>query len=177
MYVDSTFQPSLQLLEKTENKTINSSYEVDENIKNVRITIKEIFLKKKGEISKAEVYFYSVVTDHLRPVELKSDLYEKIGRREYLPIGPSGVVIYRNKEGELPKYLDIRIVVMESDEKSRNIAKDLEEVKKSDEFNKAKEALIAVTSLAAPYTALVTASVDFIFGLVTKHYRKTKMIN
>lgn len=171
---DSIFQPSLQLLEKSGDKTINSTYTIDDSIKNVRVTIKDIYIKKKGELSKAEVYFYSVVTDHLMPVELKSEIYENIGKNQALPLGPSGVVIYRNKEGKLPKYLDIRIAVMESDEKSRNLGKDLESIRESDEFKKAKDAVLAVTSLTAPHSALVTASVDFIFGLVSKALQKNK---
>jgi len=143
---------------------------LDSSITDVEMRLKEVFIIDNRDPGKGDIYITTVVTDSLAPepfrIEIKS--FEDISSNTELQLGPGGFTIYRNPEGSIPRFLDYRILVMESDHKIRTAGEVLDEIRNNNQFKTLRDNLIAMATTGQPTTALVTAASDLVLGLLAK---------
>lgn len=144
----------------------------NESVTNIKFSIDKVkILKKKELASKAEIFLAWVVADDTSSEPIKmgnTNIFKNIKKGEELTIGPTGLTVYRNESGKLPKYIRYSLLVIESDKGIRDFGDALEIVRSSDEFKELTKSIIATTSLAAPQVALATAGVDLAMKLIAK---------
>ena len=142
----------------------------------VRMSLKSVFINKIGELGKGEIQLISVVTDGVsqEPIQLCSEVYQKVKRKTSLPIGVGGITLYRTEQGRIPPFLDYRILVMELDDGARQAGELLDKVRQDDQFQTFKESLLQVTAFAAPQIALISAATDFTLNIIAKILKANK---
>jgi len=124
-------------------------------LKKVQIlNIHEPFYDKAGEI-----YLVTSVIDGLakKPIVLDVKTFHGIKENDFLDIGDLGVAIYHNPPRKLPRFLDIRIQIIESDRKLRDAGKVLTEISNDQKFKDIQKIL---NTLATTTTPLLTTVVD-----------------
>lgn len=124
-------------------------------LKKVQIlNIHEPFYDKAGEI-----YLVTSVIDGLaeKPIVLDVKTFPGIKENDFLDIGDPGVAIYHNPPRKLPRFLDIRIQIIESDRKLRDAGKVLTEISNDQKFKDIQKVL---STLATTTTPLLTTVVD-----------------
>ena len=97
---------------------------------------------------------------------LEVKTFNDVSDGEALQIGPAGLAMYRNEVGKLPRYLDYRILVAESDQELRDAGSVIEEIRNDGTFKSFRDNLLVLTGAAAPTIALATAAADFAMNLV-----------
>ena len=173
---DITFEPS-HVLQQAEFLGSFASRTLPPSTQEVLMTLRRVFIRRKHDfLSKAEIQLVSVVTDGVsaEPIQLYSELYEGIGRNTELPLGPSGVALYRTSDGKVPQFLDYRILIMELDEDVRQAGELLDAVRQDDQFKQFRSALLAATTIASPPAALITAATDFALNLLARLLKANK---
>jgi hypothetical protein len=143
---------------------------LDPSVKNVRMSLKEVFVIDARDPGKGDIYLVTLVTDSVgpEPMSLTVKTFNDISDGEALQIGPAGLALYRNPPGQLPRYLDYRILVAESDQELRDAGAVLDEVRNDATFKGFRDSLLKVTGATAPTIALATAAADFVMGLVAR---------
>ena len=173
---DITFEPS-QTLQQAQFLGHFSSKSLPASTQEVLMSLRRVFIRRKRELlGKAEIQVVSVVTDGVsaEPIQLCSEVYEGIGRKTELPLGPGGVALYRTSNGKVPQFLDYRILLMELDEDVRQTGAVLDAVRQDDQFKQFRSALLAATAVAAPPAALITAATDFTLNLLARLLKADK---
>jgi hypothetical protein len=174
---DITYRPSGELerllaVEAMPAKAARSlrALSMDPSITDVEMRLKEIFVFDNRDPGKGDIYLVTVVTDSLaqEPFTLEIKAFEDIHDNEALQVGPAGLAIYRNPEGEIPRFLDYRIIVMESDQELRKAGEILGEIRTNDQFKTVRDNLIAMAVTAQPSVALLTAATDLVVGLIAQ---------
>ncbi len=167
-----SFHPSSSLRESAALGEIQSVFGFDDSITDIIFSLKRVkILKKKDFLNKAEIYIGWIVTDDSSddPIKIRnSSVFEKVKNGDELPLGPSGITMYRNDSGKLPNFLDFRILILESDEGARAFGAAIEELRKTDEYKALRDAIIKATIAATPTAALVTAGADFALRMLAK---------
>lgn len=173
---DVSFNPSMELIKAREMGNMQTSYTFDPNIQNIRMLVKEILIRRKMEFGKAEIYFLSMITDDAssEPIKMQTQIFENIGRNDYLPLGPEGFTVYRNPTGKMPRFIDYRFFVIESDQAKRDIGEVLGNMDKKDEYKNAKESVLALTGLASPQITLINSALNILSSLVVSFFRGNK---
>ncbi|GGF04806.1 hypothetical protein GCM10011383_14930 [Hymenobacter cavernae] len=146
-------------------------------VKAVRLSLKTVFIEKVRELGKGEIQVISIVTDGVsaEPIQLQAEVYKKVKKRSFLPIGPAGITLYRTEtDGKVPGFLDYRILIMEVDEDIRKVGEMLDEVRQDKQFESFKQSLLAVTTFTAPQIALIGAAADLTLNLVAKIFKGKK---
>lgn len=143
---------------------------LDPSITDVEVRLKEVFIFDNRDPGKGDIYLVNVVTDNLsvEPFTLTIKTFEDIHDNEGLQIGPAGLTIYRNPQGKVPRFLDYRIMVMESDQEIRQSGEVINEIRNNDQFKAVRENLIAMAAVAQPTAALITAATDLVIGLIAQ---------
>lgn len=110
------------------------------------------------------------MTDSLAPEPLTLEIktFEDIHDNEALQGGPAGLTMYRNPQGKIPRFLDYRIMVMESDQEIRRAGEVLNEIRNNDQFKAVLDNLIAMAAVGQPTVALITAAIDLVVGLIAQ---------
>ena len=143
----------------------------------VRMSLKSVYINKVRELGKGEIQLISIVTDGVskEPIQLCSEIYEKVKRRSNLTIGKGGITLYRTEsEGRIPPFLDYRILVMELDGGAREAGALLDQVRQDGQFQTFQKSLLQVTSFAAPQIALISAATDFTLNIIAKILKANK---
>lgn len=149
---------------------------LDPNIKDIEMRLMEVFIFDNRDPGKGDIYLLTVVADSLspEPLNLLVKAFEGIRDNEPLQLGPAGLTIYRNPQGKIPRFLDYRIMVMESDQELRDAGELLEEIRGKDQFKIIRDSLIAMAGVGGPIPPLVTSSVDLVMGLISHVLKMNK---
>lgn len=143
---------------------------LDPSITDVVMRLKDVFIFNVRDPGKGDIYLVTVVADNLatKPFTLGVKTFEDIHDNEALQLGPAGVTIYMNPEGIIPRFLDYRIMVMESDQEIRKVGEILSEIESNDQFKAVRDNLIAMAAAAQPTAALITTATDLVVGLIAQ---------
>jgi len=143
---------------------------LDPSITDVEMRLKEVFIFDNRDPGKGDIYLVTVVADNLsvEPFTIEIKAFEDIHDNEALQLGPAGLTIYRNPQGQIPRFLDYRILVMESDQEMRQAGDVLNEIRNNDQFKVVRDNLIAMAATAQPTVALITAASDLVIGLIAQ---------
>jgi hypothetical protein len=149
---------------------------IDPSVTDIRMSLKEVFIKDTRDPGKGDIYLVTLVTDNLspEPFTITIKTFEDIHDEEGLPIGPGGLAIYRNEPGKIPRFLDYRILIVESDQEIRQAGDVLEQVKEDEQYKSFRDSLSAMAGISQPATALITVAADFIMGLVARILRMNR---
>lgn len=144
--------------------------ELSPAIQHVRMTLKEVFVFDNRDPGKGDIYLVTLVTDGIaaEPMRLEVKTFNDVSDGEALQFGPAGLAMYRNEPGKLPRYLDYRILVAESDQELRDAGAVLDEVRNDGTYKSFRDGLLKLTGAAAPAIALATSAADFTMGLVAR---------
>ena len=137
---------------------------LDPTITDVEMRLTEVFIFDNRDPGKGDIYLVTVVTADLaqEPFTLAIKTFEDIHDNEGLQLGPAGLTIYRNPQGEIPRFLDYRILVMESDQEMRDAGEVLDEIRSNDKFKTVRDNLIAMATTGQPTAALIMAATDLV---------------
>jgi hypothetical protein len=149
---------------------------IDPSVTDIRMSLKEVYIKDTRDLGKGDIYLVTLVTDNLssEPFTITIKTFEDIHDGENLQIGPGGLAIYRNEPGKIPRFLDYRILVVESDQEIRQAVDVLEQVKEDEQYKSFRDSLSAMAGVSQPATALITVAADFIIGLVARVLRMNR---
>jgi hypothetical protein len=149
---------------------------IDPSVTDIRMSLKEVYIKNTRDLGKGDVYLVTVVTDNLspEPFTITIKTFEDIHNEEGLQIGPGGLAIYRNELGKVPRFLDYRILVVESDQEIRQAGEVLEQVKEDEQYKSFRDSLSAMAGVSQPATALITVAADFVMGLIAMVLRMNR---
>ncbi len=154
------------------NEKSKSEFVIDDTIKNLNLSIDQVKILNKMElVGKAEVLVAWVIADDTsdNPIQMgNTKIFEKLKKNDSLKFGPTGLSIYQNQNGKIPKYIRYSLLVIESDERVRKFGERLESIRSSQAFKTATKSIIATTALAAAPVAAVTAGVDLVLKLLAK---------
>jgi hypothetical protein len=137
----------------------------------VLLSLRRVFIKRKSDLlGPGEVQLLSVVADGVstEPIQMSSQIFEGVRRKTELPLGPGGLALYRTTAGQVPEFLDYRILVLELDEDVRQAGAVLDAVRQDAQYLQFRDALLAAAAVAAPPAALITAATDFAFNTLTR---------
>lgn len=150
---------------------------VNVNLNGIRILrVMEPFWDKK-----AEVYSITMINDELsyqdkseeNPINVNTfGIFKGIKKGEDLDI--TNYPLYAFKKGEdgiLPEQLICKFLIMESDQKDREIGDILDEIKKSDVYNRAVDTL---RKYPKPEIGMITIVTDLVFSSITKALKTNK---
>jgi hypothetical protein len=174
---DIVHRPSEALRESTAlgdlpSKVLESleTLSLDPSITNVRMSLKEVLVIDVRDVGKGDIYLVTLATDgvSLEPMALTIKTFEDISDGEALQLGPAGLAIYRNTEGKIPRYLDYRIMVVESDQELRDAGQVIQEIRDDATFKSFRDNLLGITGAGQPLIALATAAADFSMGLISR---------
>lgn len=120
-----------------------------ENFSEIELRIQSLLVKRTpktfGE-KNYEVKIFSVVSDGVpdRTFNLELGVFSlsEGGRVEF---GPNGFALYRNRAGQIPRFLDAHLAVVEDDSNIRNMARLMAEIRKQDDFTALSELLSLAT--------------------------------
>jgi hypothetical protein len=122
--------------------------EVLVRLKQVQIlNIHEGFRDKTGEF-----YLVTSVMDGLAdaPIKLTISTFTGIKKGEFLGIDDPGLALYMNPVGQVPRFLDIRIQVVESDKKLQDAGKLLKQVSQQQDFQDITTVLSSIATTSLP---------------------------
>lgn len=147
------------------------------NMTDVEMRLDRVVIYDKRDIGRGDVAILAVTADDLaeEPFTLKAQTFENVRNSQELALGGTGLTIYRNEpRGKLPRFLEFRILLVELDQEIRDLGKWLDEVRKSDEYGKARDALIAVLSLTTAGAGALAAGVDLLVQLVAARMKANR---
>lgn len=138
-----------------------------EKFTEVELRVQKLKVKKQGfweklvEESKFEVKLFSAVSDGIPDNTFNLELgVFPVREGCSIDFGPNGYTLYRNRAGQIPRYLDCNISVIEDDSDIRNMAKLMSEVRKTDDFKSLVETLaLAVINPALTISLNVACSI------------------
>lgn len=115
---------------------------------------------------KATIYVITTVTDgkSATPINLDLKSFQNIQKGDALSIGSPGVAMYM-KTGELPPFLDSRILIARSKQGDRDVGSMLEEISKNNDY---KSALTALGGLIGGPVAPIFSQVSLITEIIGK---------
>jgi hypothetical protein len=173
-----SFSPSAAMRQSAEEGDFTPLFKFDEGITDIRISLKNVaILKKKELLSKAEVFVAWVITDDTsnEPIQMNNtNIFKNIKKGDSLPLGPSGLTLYRNENDKLPNYIDFKLLVIESDQGVRDFGAALDEIRKDEQYKAFRDAIISASAAAAPTAALITAGSDFALKMIAKRLSMNK---
>lgn len=115
----------------------------------VELRVMEIQIKKHGfweklvERGRFEVKLFSVVSDGVPDNTFHLELgVFSVKDGGVIQFGPYGYALYRNRAGQIPRYLDCYVAIVEDDSDIRMMANFMSEVRKSNEFKSLANALL-----------------------------------
>ncbi|RNI31171.1 hypothetical protein [Rufibacter latericius] len=142
----------------------------------IRFQLKDVYIKRKREIGRGEIYVVTVIADDAstEPLQLETRVFEHVKNKTHLNLGPTGLTCYRNTPGKIPRFLDYRIMVMEFDGGARDLGAVLTEVQGNQQFQEFKNSISGITNLGAPQIALISGATDFALALTAKLLKGNK---
>ncbi|WP_210463779.1 hypothetical protein [Rufibacter roseolus] len=142
----------------------------------IRFQLKDVYIKRKREIGRGEIYVVTVIADDAsaEPLQLQTMVFENVKNKSHLDLGPKGLTCYRNTPGKIPRFLDYRLMVMEFDGGARDMGTVVAEVQENQQFQNFKNAIAGITTLGAPQIALISGATDFVLALTAKLLKANK---
>lgn len=115
-----------------------------------------------------EIYLVTSVIDGLteKPIVLDVKPFPGIKKNDFLDIGERGVAIYQNPPGKLPRFLDIRIQIVETDERLRDAGKVLTEISKDQDFRDKQKVLSTLATTATPMLSTVVGLARAVINII-----------
>lgn len=150
------------------------SLSLDPTVTDVEMRLLQAIITDPRERGKAEVMLVAVMGDDSGepPKVTKFQAFEAVEKNSELPLGPEGLTIYRNpKQGQVPRFLDFRIGLIETDEDVRALGDLIGEIEKNEDWKKLRDGILALTAIAAPTAALVAAGVDLAMNIAGRVLR------
>lgn len=147
------------------------------SVTDVEMRLDRVLIYDKRDVGRGDIAIVAVTADDLaeEPFTLKMQTFQDVRNSQELTLGGTGLAIYRNEPaGTLPRFLEFRILVVELDQEIRDVGKWLDEVRKSDEYGKARDALISVLSLTAAGAGALAAGVDLLVQLVAARMKANR---
>lgn len=172
---DVVFEPSAAMRREVMAGTLVAR-SLPPTVEAVRLVLQDVYVKRHGELNRAEVQVVTVVTDGIsaEPIQLCSETFEGVKKWSHLTLGEGGITLYRTDAQRIPQYLDYRILITELDGDIRAIGAMLDEVRQDEQFNAARTALLAAAAVAAPPAALITATSDLALNLLARVLKANK---
>lgn len=119
--------------------------EVELRVMEIQIK-KHAFLARLAEGGKFEVKLFSVISDGVPDNTFNLELgVFSVKDGGVIEFGPHGYALYRNRAGQIPRYLDCHVSIVEDDSDIRSMATLMSEVRKSDEFKSLASQLLIGT--------------------------------
>lgn len=175
---DSIDRPTAEFLNAVESRLATGSASpamrslaLDPSVTDVEMRLMQAIVSDPREVRGGEVVLATIMGDDSGEPPTVSTFkpFEDIRRNSELPLGPDGLAIYRNpKQGQVPRFLDFRIALIETDEDVRKLGGFAEELAKNEDWKKLRDGIITLTAVAAPTAALVTAGVDLAMHVVSQ---------
>jgi hypothetical protein len=143
---------------------------------NVRMSIKEVFVIDNRDPGVGDIYLVTVVTDgaSVEPITTSVKTFQDVRDGSALPLGPAGLPIYRNTPGKVPRFIDYRLLVAESDEGLREAGAVLDDIRKDSEYGQVRDNLRAIATASQPVAGLVVSAADLVIGIVSRVLRMNK---
>ncbi len=177
---DIVEQPSLELIENLERRRFSKSMSsnlmrmtLDSSITDVMIRLKKVRILNIHEPAwdkNAEIYLVYSVADGSEEKPLSYDVktFINVKKGDVLDIGGNGLAIYQNSPGKLPRYLDIRLQIVESDQPQRDAAEILKAVNDNQGFKDIQKVLTTLATTANPMLSTVTDLAGGVIPLIGK---------
>lgn len=153
-----------------------------EKFTEIELRILELKVKKHSfwerliERGKFEVKLLSVVSDGVPDHTFNLELGIFSVRDEgSIDFGPYGYALYRNRAGQIPRYLDCHIAVIEDNSGIRSMAKLMAEIRKTDDFKNLTNILALASINPAVKIGLNVAEAILNIGLNVLQQKKDKV--
>jgi hypothetical protein len=166
---DIVYRPTVNLNDIVETETIITKSLPSETT-DVEMRLLRVFVKDKRDIGKGEIYLFTVTTDSIAPEPFKLELktFRDVENNTELTFGPGGLTIYRNPQGNVPRFLDYRIFVMESDQGIRDAGKFIGDVQGNSDFISARDSIVSAVTGNALTGNIIISATDVIVSLISK---------
>lgn len=178
---DVVFRPSMQVKKMEEGgalspKVMSALKSLEPTIQNVRMSLKRVHIIDPRDPGRGDIYFVTVVSDGVssEPIKIEVKTFKDIAAGEDLQIGPAGLTVYRNEPGKIPRFIDYRIEVMESDSEFRDAGAILDEIRKDDTYKSLSDSLIAISGVTVPPASMITSVVDGVMAIVARALKSNK---
>jgi hypothetical protein len=175
--IDKEYRPNFRKIQKFQKGTLKKEdhvVQMDSGTKELakqqvllRLTeVKILNWKRRLRIgNEADIDVITMVTDgkpndQAQNVELKT--FPKIRRGSKLTIGSPGVQLYQNS-GDVPPFLDIRILIARNRQGARDIGQALTGIRNNSDF---KTAVAKLSSIITGPIGAITSQVDTIIGII-----------
>jgi len=157
--------PTDKILSDLQVAQIDPSKYLEARINNIFVLEdKETFIPLLNE--EAELYLVGVAVDNIspEPLKFKVDTFtisasdpektEKPTDRQdrVIRFGPNGWSFYRSPNGQLPTFLDLNMILFESDEDIRNTGEIMQELSKNDEMKSLQKAVVELVKTVSTAT-------------------------
>jgi hypothetical protein len=168
-------RPSLALIENLERNRLSKSLTsnlmsmaLDSSITEVMIRLKQVRILNIHEPifdKTGEIYLVTSVADgsEEKPLSIKIETFSGIKRGDTLDIAEEGVSIYQSPSGKLPRYLDIRLQIVESDKELRDAAEIEKAISEQQGFKDIQKLL---TTLATAANPMLSTFIDLAGGVI-----------
>ena len=152
-------------------RSVFKTLSLDPSITDIEMRIKQVRILNNQEfIGTGDIYIVVVAVDDLskKPITMQVKTFEGVRNNDELTLGPAGLAVYRNPKGQIPRFLDYRLIVMESDQEKRDFGKLLADVEADTQFKSVRDGLIAMATATQPAAALVIAAADTIVNVISR---------
>lgn len=131
----------------TSTETMTRQFsEVELRIKKLTVQLnpdKQGFFKDFFEGRKFELKLFSVISDGVPDNTFHTELgIFSVDSNGSIKFGPNGYVLYRNKAGQIPRYLDCHLTVVEDDSDIRSMAQLMSKIRRTDGFKELTQLLL-----------------------------------
>lgn len=173
-------RPSLDLIENLERNRLSKStasnmmrMALDPSITDVMIRLKKVRILNIHEPAwdkTAEIYLVYSVADgsEKKPLSYNIKTFSPVRKGDFLDIAETGLMMYQNPLGKLPRYLDIRLQIVESDQPIRDAAEILKALKDNQGFKDIQKVLTTLATTANPMLSTVMEITGGVIPLVGK---------
>lgn len=120
----------------------------DVELRIIDLKIKSLnFWEKMTRESKQEIKIFSAVSDGVADNAFNIELgVMPVSEGGKISFGPAGYTIYRNRAGQIPRFIDTHITVIEDDSDIRNTAKLMARVRATNEFQELANTITAAAT-------------------------------
>jgi hypothetical protein len=132
------------------------------------MVLKEVLIRRPGEIGRGEIQVITVVSDGVSdaPLQLETKVYERVKRNSKLPIGPGGLAVYLAEGAQMPRFLNYKILVLELDAKGRNAGEWLAQIHNDEKFKSTADGLLKAAITSTPTVELIAAASNVALSLI-----------
>lgn len=149
---------------------------VPTTVKDVEIRLKEVFIIDNRDPGDGDIYLVCVALDNVNPepfvLEVKT--FESVPDKSKLTIAPGGLAIYRNPPGKIPRFIDFRILIMESDQELRDAGNFISEVREDKGYKDIVDGIKSAVAVSNPVASVFLTAADLLINIIAKLLRMNK---